>query len=68
MEASRAEEFFGRQHRYPEWERLVEIAKIGVPLSLIRPGGDLERELEYGNHRSADEEASAVRQKVVRAW
>eukprot|EP00752_Nemacystus_decipiens_P007888 g7048.t1 len=66
MDASRVGEFFGGRHGYPEWERLVEIAEVGVPLSSVRSGGDLERELEYGNHRSAAEEEPAVWEKVLR--
>eukprot|EP00752_Nemacystus_decipiens_P006649 g5977.t1 len=64
--AERVGEFFGGRHGYPEWERLVEIAEVGVPLSSVRSGGDLERELEYGNHRSAAEEEPAVWDKVLR--
>lgn len=55
METRKVEEFFCTKHEYPEGQRLVKIAKVGVPLSPVKPGGDLEQQLKCGNHRSAEE-------------
>ena len=65
MDPQRVEEFFGERHGYPEAERLGQIAREGVPLSSVGPGGDLDKELEYGNHRSADMEGGVVWEKLV---
>ncbi len=53
MDSKRAEEILGKKQGYPEAEWLVPIARVGVLLSSVRPGGYLEKELEYGNHSSA---------------
>ena len=41
-----------------------KISRVGGPGDL-GPGGNLERELAYGNHSSADKYASEVWEKVV---
>ncbi|CAN0584222.1 unnamed protein product, partial [Laminaria digitata] len=43
---------------------LEQIARVGVPVD-VGPGGNLERELAYGNHSSAGKHATEVWEKAV---
>ena len=56
--------FVGGQHNIDQFERLTQIARVGVPVD-AGPGGDLERELAYGSHSSADKHANEVCEKAV---
>lgn len=65
MDENRVERFFVEKHRYPEGELLLQMARVGTPLSSVGPGGDLGQELAYGNHCSVDEFEKEVWEKVV---
>lgn len=52
IDPERVEALFGNKHNFPGIDHLKHIARIGVPVDVL-PGGDLTKELEYGNHPSA---------------
>ena len=64
MDPERVEAFFGDKHSFPGIEHLKHIARVGVPVDVL-PGGDLAKELEYGNHSSANNFGEAVWKKAV---
>ena len=64
IEVGRVTRFFGEQHRIDQFALLEQIARVGVPVD-VGPGGNLARELAYGNHNSADKHASEVWEKAV---
>ena len=49
----------GEQHNIDQFALLEQIVRVGVPVD-VGPGGNLGRELAYGNHSSADKLASEV--------
>ena len=57
--------FFEEQRNIDQVALLEQIARVGVPVAL-GPGGNLERELAFGKHSSADKRASEVWEKAVR--
>lgn len=65
MDVDRVQQFFVEKHQYSEGERLVQMARVGTPLSSVGPGGELEQELAYGNHSSVHEFQKEVWEKVV---
>ena len=69
MDPERVEAFFGDKHKCPGIDHLKRIARVGVPVDVL-PGGDLTKELEYGNHSSASTFDEAVWEKAVAdvAW
>ena len=62
IDAERVTRFLGEQHNVDQFELLEQMARLGVPVD-VGPGGNLARELAYGNHRSADKHASEVWRK-----
>ena len=64
IEVERVTRFVGEQHHIDQFSLLEQIARVGVPVD-VGPGGNLERELAYGNHSSADKHASEVWEKAV---
>ena len=64
MDPARVEAFFGDKHSFPGIEMLKQIARVGVPVDVL-PGGDLAKELEYGNHSTANNFGEAVWEKAV---
>ena len=64
IEVGRVTRFFGEQHHIDQFALLDQIARVGVPVG-VGPGGNLERELAFGKHSSADKHASEVWEKVV---
>ena len=64
MDPARVEAFFGDKHSFPGIEMLKQIARVGVPVDVL-PGGDLAKELEYGNHSRANNFGVAAWEKAV---
>ena len=64
MDPERVEGFFGDKHSVPGIEQLKHIARVGVPVDVLL-GGDLVKELEYGNHWSANKFGEAVWEMAV---
>lgn len=62
IDAERVTKFFKEQHNVDQFSRLERVARVGVPVD-VGPGGNLERELAYGNHSSADRHAIEVWEK-----
>ena len=56
---------FGEQHKVDQFTLLEQIARVGVSVD-VGPGGNVERELEYGNHASARKHTAEVWDNVVR--
>ena len=52
-DAQREARLVGEQHNIDQFELLDHIARVGVPLD-VGSGGNLERELAYVNHSSAE--------------
>ena len=52
MDPKLVQAFFGNRHRFPGFGSLTHIARVGVPVD-VPPGGNLTKELTYGNHSSA---------------
>jgi len=59
MNADRIKESF---QGFKDLEKVVEIAEVGVQVA-VAPGSNLERELDYGNHWSADKWKEEVWQR-----
>lgn len=51
--------FFGNRNGVLEAERLVQMGRLGVPID-VGPGGNLEHEISYKHHPSAEKNADEV--------
>ena len=64
MDDGRTRAYFGRRHLTEDAEVPERIARERVPAE-IHMGGDLKRELAYGNHRSAAKYGGEVLPKAA---
>ena len=64
MDPERVQAFFGDRHQFPGIDNLRHIARVGVPVD-ARPGGNLTKELTYGNQSSAQRFHVAVWEMAV---
>ena len=64
MDPERVQAFFGYRHQFPGIDNLRHIARVGVPVD-VRLGGNLTKELTYGNHSSAQKFHVAVWEEAV---
>ena len=64
IDAERVTRFVGERHNIDQFELLEQMTRVGVPVD-VGPGGNLEREMAYGNHSSADKHASEVWEEAV---
>lgn len=65
MDPERLEVFFGGKHSsFPKIDHLKHFARVGVPVD-VPPGGNLAKELEYGNSPSAGTIDEAVWENTV---
>ena len=56
--------FFRDKHQYPGIDNSRHVARVGMPVN-VQPGGNLMKELTYGNHSSAQNFNVAVWEKAV---
>ena len=64
IDVERVKNFFGERHKVDQFALLEQIARVGVPVD-VGPGGNLERELAYGNHSSARKHVADVWENAV---
>ena len=64
IDVERGKNFFGEQHKVDHFARLEQIARVGMPVD-VGPGGNVERELACGNHRSARKHAAEMWENAV---
>ena len=60
----RIQGFFGDKWNVKRWRDLVNVAEKGVPIA-VKQGGDLQREVAYGNHRSVEKHEAEVFRKAM---
>ena len=58
------EQYFGNLKRFPAIDDLLEIVANGVPARTTREETDLDKALQYGNHRSVGEHLPRIWEKL----
>ena len=64
VDRGRVKNIFREQYTIDQFALLEQIENVGVPAD-VRPGGNFEREVEYGSPSSARKHAAEVWEKAV---
>ena len=61
MNVARVRHWFGEVKEFPHISRLLRVLSPGAPVD-VAPGGDLQAEIDYGNHPSPEPHGGNSRQ------